>query len=199
MNHKFVRLDAIRHDEVRLRELESYIRRELVRIRRQIKEGDESEIVVWVIPDKFACSQRPLRDHARFGGSGRPLPLEARPLVVKWVGRVKEQGIRSIVCLMHLKELRYYDVLGLDQSGLLGFYRSQGLSVCHVPWSDPAHAQTADERASLQRQVGEIKFRAMSAYDELPKPVLLHCSAAVDRTTPVAAFIAYHRGQVHVE
>jgi len=35
--------------------------------------------------------------------------------------------------------------------------------------------------------------RILKEYDELPKPVLIHCSAGIDRTAPVAAFIAYRR------
>jgi len=31
------------------------------------------------------------------------------------------------------------------------------------------------------------------AFNELPKPVLLRCSAAIDRTAPVAAYIVHQR------
>ena len=43
----------------------------LSRLKRKLKTGDESELVHWVIKDKLACSQRPLRYHPRYGGSGR--------------------------------------------------------------------------------------------------------------------------------
>lgn len=169
------------------KQLECIIRDELWRIRDQISAGDESELVVWVLPDKLACSQRPLRDHPKFGEC-KPLPSEARPLVVRWVERIKQIGIRSIICLMHPKELRHYDDLRLDPDGLLGFYRNQGFWVCHLPWPDPAH-----ERPLRQQQIEQIKREALTAFNKLSKPVLLHCSAAIQRTTPVAAFIVQHK------
>lgn len=179
-----------------LKKLERHVRNELQRIRQQIAAGDESEIVVWIILCQLACAQRPLRDHPQFGGSGRSLPPEARPAVVKWVERINQLGIRSIICLMHHKELRHYDSLELDPDGLLGFYRNQGFYVCHLPWPDPAHARTPEERLSRQQQVERIKREALAAFEELPKPVLLHCSAAIDRTTPVAAYITYQRSKM---
>ncbi len=177
-------------DPGKMSELGRRIRSELRRIRSQIRMGDDSELVVWVIPDELACSQRPLRDHPKFGGRGRPLPREARPSVVKWGERVKQLGFHSIICLMHAKELRYYDGLGLDRYGLLGYYKKQGFYLRHLPWADPAHARTAEERLLLKQQGEVIKKKALAAFDDLPKPVLVHCSAGIDRTTPVAAFIA---------
>ena len=167
-----------------VKKLESEIRDKLQNLRTRLANGNETEIVVWVIPYKLACSQRPLRDHPEFGGSGRPLPLDARPLVIRWVAQIKKMGICSVICLMHSKELKYYDGLELNANGLLGFYKNQGFQVCHLPWPDPAH------EGGLKRQrIEEIKREALSAFRGFPKPVLLHCSAAIDRTTPVAAFI----------
>jgi len=57
----------------------------LSRLKRKLKTGDESELVHWVIKDKLACSQRPLRYHPRYGGSGRNIPREATDLVHDWV------------------------------------------------------------------------------------------------------------------
>jgi len=164
--------------------LEHRIRSELQRIRLQISNGDESEIVVWVIPSKLACSQRPLRDHPQFGGRS-PLPPEARSLVIDWVERIKQIGICSIICLLGDRQLARYYVrggLGLHEHGLLGYYKSQGFQVCHFPMRDYQRPQ----ESSMQK--------VLRAFDELPKPVVLHCSAAIDRTTPVAAFIVQHRG-----
>jgi len=107
-----------------VRRLEHHIRHELQRIRDQIRAGNESEIVVWIIPNELACSQRPLRDDPSFGGR-TPLPPEAKPLVIKWVKRIKEIGIRSIICLLEKQQLaRYYVRGGLDlhPCGLLGYY-----------------------------------------------------------------------------
>jgi len=165
-----------------VRRIEGHIRKELQRIRDQIRAGNESEIVVWIIPNKLACSQRPLRDDPRFGGRA-PLPPEAKPLVIKWVKQIKEMGIRSIICLLEEQQLdRYYVRGGLDlhPCGLLGYYKSQGFEIRHFPMTD------------YQRPEESYMQKVLEAFKELPKPVLLHCSAAIDRTPPVAAFIACH-------
>jgi predicted protein tyrosine phosphatase len=91
---------------------------------------------------------------------------------------------------MHPKELRYYDGLAGMEDGLLALYRKMGFKVCHLQWADPAHAKTAEARAALRARVDEIKVKAYEAFRQLPKPVLIHCSAAIDRSTPVAAYIA---------
>lgn len=172
------------------RETANRIREGLRRLRSQISSGNDSELLLWVLPGRLACSQRPLRDDKRFRGRGRQLPPEARSAVVTWLERVvKENNIRSIICLMHPKELQYYDSLELDADGLLGFYERNGISVRHLAWADPAHAHRAEERSRLLQQVERIKVEALAAFEELPKPVLLHCSAGIDRTAPVAAHI----------
>ena len=38
-------------------------------------------------------------------------------------------------------------------------------------------------------EAGDERHEALQAFDNLPKPVLLHCSAGIDRSSPVAAFI----------
>ena len=165
-----------------VKDLENRIRKKLQQIRERIRAGDESEIVAWIIPNELACSQRPLRDDPRFGGR-TPLPPEAKPLVIKWVRRIKEIGIRSIICLLEEQQLNRYYVeggLNLHPCGLLGYYKSQGFEVRHFPMTD------------YQRPDESYMQKVLEAFKELPKPVLLHCSAAIDRTTPVAAFIAYH-------
>jgi hypothetical protein len=60
------------------------IRTALSRLGRRMKEGDDSEFLHWVIPQALACSQRPLRYHPLYGGSGANIPPEAAPLVKDW-------------------------------------------------------------------------------------------------------------------
>jgi hypothetical protein len=173
------------YQEKQMKDLEKYIRSELQRIRSQITRGDDSELVLWVIPGELALSQRPLRDHPQFGGHS-PLPPEARPLVVDWVERIKNLEIQSVICLLEPAQLDKYYIRGelnLHEHGLLGYYESQGLLVRHFPMTD------------YQKPPESEMQEVLEAFDDLPKPVLLHCSAAIDRTTPVAAFIFQYRGE----
>ena len=171
-------------ERISVAKLATSIRAELRRIRRQIEAGDDSELAVWLLGGILACSQRPLRDHPVDGGRS-PLPPEAKPLVVDWVERVKSLGIRSIVSLLEEKQHeRHYIRGGLDlhPDGLFGYYRSQGFDFCHIPLKD---YQTPSE-SDMERVLG--------AFNQMPKPMLLHCSAAIDRTSPIAAYIVSKRG-----
>jgi hypothetical protein len=158
---------------------------------RKIANGDDSTLVVWVIAGQLACAHRPLRYHPRYGGSGRNLAADASPLVFEWADRIRAVGIRSILCLMHDKELGYYACLDLAASDLMAFYREAGFGVCRVPWEDPAHSKT--DVAAIRRKLVQVRVQAFEAFDQLAKPVLLHCSAGEDRSSPVAAYIHYRR------
>jgi len=165
--------------------------RDLLRERRDVlRSQPDSDPLIWAIPGQLACAQRPLRDHPSYGGSARPLPPEAGPEVIRWVRRITDAGICSIICLMHPKELRYCNGLDGIPNGLLDLYRKSSLEFRHIQWTDPAHAKTPEERQRIRDQVHQIKHDAYGAFKELPKPVLLHCSAGIDRSAPVAAFIA---------
>lgn len=169
---------------------EKRIRDCLEKLRIQLKKDADSEILCWVIPGILATSQRPLRDHPVYaisqGGSRPPsLPPEARPLVIKWVQRILDAGIRSVICLLESAQLKKYYInggLNLPGGGLLEYYRLQGLEVSHIPTTD------------YQRPSEYIMNKVLNEFDLLPYPVLLHCSAAIDRTTPMAAFILNKRG-----
>jgi len=71
--------------------------------------------------------------------------------------------------------------LGFHLRGLLRYYEEQEFEIRHFEFTD------------YQRPPESGMLKVLEAYDVAPKPVLLHCSAAVDRTTPVAAFIALER------
>ena len=167
-----------------LTNLEKDIRAKLNQVRIQIKAGDNSDIMTWLLDGDLACSQRPLRDHPEFGGR-KELSPEARPLIVDWVERVKSLGIRSIVSLLEVTQHEKYYIRGgldLHPEGLFGYYQSQGIAFCHIPLTD------------YQKPSQSQMERVLEAFDRMPKPVLLHCSAAIDRTTPVAAYIVSERG-----
>ncbi len=148
-----------------------------------------------MIPDALACAHRPLRHHPQYGGSGRDLPTEATSEVARWVDLIRDFGIHTIISLIHPKELRHYAHLDLGAEDLIYFYRKSGFEVRHIPWEDPAHRPTS-ERFTFQEELTRIREEALRAFDELPKPVLLHCSAGIDRSSPVAAYIwSKHEGE----
>ena len=64
--------------------------------------------------------------------------------------------------------------------------------VCHIPWDDPAHRPWS-ERGSFEDELLRVREQALAAFDALPKPGALHCSAGIDRSSPVAAYIYVQR------
>jgi hypothetical protein len=156
-------------------------------LRRKLESNDDSEILVWVIPSALACAQRPLRHHPYYGGSGSPIPGEAKPLILDWVKRIRLEGSASIISFMPDRDVRCYREIDLGGLNLLEFIEDQGFHVCSLPWEDPAHSKTdpAAKRAKLER----VRKDALEAYNQSPKPVLLQCSAGIDRSAPVAAYI----------
>ncbi|MGH7801739.1 MAG: protein-tyrosine phosphatase family protein [Thermodesulfobacteriota bacterium] len=89
--------------------------------------------------------------------------------VDEWLSEVREFGIKSIICLLADDQLRLYQPL---PSGLIAYYRDAGFRVEHVP--APDHQSPPLPQEALDK--------IWAAYQRLPKPVLVHCSAGVDRT-----------------
>ena len=156
-------------------------------LRRKLEAGDDSEVLAWVIPRALACAHRPLRHHPLYGGSGLPIPREAHPLILDWVEQVRMESIASIITFMHDRDLLCYQQIDLGGLTFPAFLEHEGFTVWRLPWEDPAHSKTdpAAKRAKLER----IREEALEAYDQLPRPVLLQCSAGIDRSAPVAAYI----------
>ena len=132
-------------------------------------------MIKWVIPDRLARSSRP-------GYSPGHLPV-ARVKVDAWLDEVRNAGIKSIVCLLAQEHLGLYQDLPSGCS-LTDYYRHQRFEVAHIAVLDHQQPPLSEE---------DLRCIA-AAYERLPKPVLVHCSAGIDRTGRAVRHLlhAYH-------
>jgi len=124
--------------------------------------GRFDQVPTWVIPQMLARSSRP-------GYSGEKGRLVSSAEVDAWVAEVRTVGIKSIVCLLADDQLPLYRSLPTD---LVPYYQNAGFTVTHIPAQDHRQPPLTDDQLE----------RIWAAYQELPKPVLFHCSAGIDRT-----------------
>ncbi len=116
----------------------------------------------WVLKGKLARSSRP----GYSGERGVQVPAEE---VDMWLGEIRRLGIRSIICLLGPDQLPLYSALGVP---LPEYYSSMCFQVEHIPVHD--HQSPTLSGAELAR--------VWKAFQQLSKPVLVHCSAGIDRT-----------------
>lgn len=157
------------------------------KLRRQLEAGDNAELLAWIIPSALACAQRPLRHHPNYGASGVPVPAEAKSFILDWIKQIRMEGIVSIISFMHDRDLRCYQQVDFDGMNFIEFLTYVGFDVIALPWEDPAHSKTTPAMKQAKQEL--TRQKALEAYDRLPKPVLLICSAGIDRSAPVAAYI----------
>ena len=114
----------------------------------------------WVSEGVLAKSSRP----------GHPSKTGiSQSIVDSWIAEAKDMGIKSIICFLSDDQLPFYSEL---PNGLLSYYEEAGFEVAHIPQTDYTNPPLSDENIR----------RAISRFDELEKPVLIHCSAGISRT-----------------
>lgn len=113
---------------------------------------------------------------ARASRPGYPEHAVSRVEVENWVREARSLGVSTVICLLSDSELGIYAAALAVVGGLLGFYRSRGLEVRHVPVPDAQDPPLTDEQIAI----------LVDAYKNAPKPVVIHGSSMGSSRTVAA-------------
>lgn len=125
--------------------------------------------IAWVIEGKLARGCRP----------GRFIPeASVDESVTHWIEQATGMGIKTIVCLLSTKEIEtHYLSVGID---LLSRYHAAGFTVIHIPVNDHRSPPIEDD---CLRDI-------LEAIESAAEPMLIHCSAGIDRTGAVISAVS---------
>jgi hypothetical protein len=145
--------------------------------------------LLWILDNCLACAPRPLRYHPAFGGRVPLIASQAAPVLREWLEAVRMSGVGTIVVLATPGELKRYSLVASPEPDLLSLYRSFGFLVHHNPVEDPAHAP-AYARVGILQQMEALKPVVFAEYQTRIGAMLISCSGGMDRSAPIAAFVA---------
>lgn len=122
---------------------------------------------IWAKKHILAHSSRP-------GYPSKAVTLKTlNDTITKW----KNFNIKSIICLLSNEEINmYYKAIDND---LISYYKKEGFHVFHISIEDYNNPPVSDDDLMIIDK----------EYQEMQKPVLVHCGAGQDRTGRVVEFI----------
>ncbi len=123
----------------------------------------------WVISGVLARSARP----------GYPSRNVEKETVLSEIDYWKSEGIRSVICLLSMDELLDYSANNAD---LLDLYEENDLISRIIPVENHKEYPLTDEEMD----------GSLDVISEIEKPVLIHCSAGMDRTGAAVNLIMEH-------
>jgi Cyclin-dependent kinase inhibitor 3 (CDKN3) len=145
--------------------------------------------LLWILDNSLACAPRPLRYHPTFGGRVELIAPEAAPVLREWLEALRAYGIGTIVALATPGEMKRYSAVVSPQPDLLSLYRSFGFLVHHHPVEDPAHSPLS-AKVGILRQMERLGPVVIAEYEKRVGGMLISCSGGMDRSAPIAAFVA---------